>query len=98
MLRMRTRTSQSRQYLSKTRQVVERSGNPDDYQNVPRPVTLMAKEVPDDHTTRWHRHKRAQLVYASFGVMIVETHEGTWVIPPQRAVWVPGEVEHETRT
>jgi AraC-like DNA-binding protein len=75
-----------------------RSTNPLDYQDVPRPVAVMAKSVADNHTTGWHRHKRAQLIFASSGVMVVKTHEGTWVIPPQRAVWVPSGVEHETRT
>jgi AraC-like DNA-binding protein len=58
----------------------------------------MAKSFPHSHTTGWHRHKRAQLVYASAGVMVVKTREGTWVIPPQRAVWVPSGIEHETST
>ena len=75
-----------------------RSTNPSDYQDVPRPVAVMAKNFADAHTTGWHRHKRGQLVFASSGVMVVKTHEGTWVIPPQRAVWVPGGMEHETRT
>ena len=75
-----------------------RSTNPDDYQDVPRPVAVMAKDIEGDRTTGWHRHKRAQLVFASSGVIVVRTREGTWVIPPQRAVWIPGDVEHETRT
>lgn len=74
------------------------STNPADYQDLPRPVAVMAKSLPDDHGTQWHRHKRGQLVFASSGVMVVRTHAGTWVIPPQRAVWVPAGVEHETRT
>ena len=75
-----------------------RSTDPSDYQDIPRPVAVMAKHVAKNHTTGWHRHKRGQLVYASSGVMLVKTHEGTWVIPPQRAVWVPPGIEHETRT
>lgn len=75
-----------------------RSTDPADYQNVPCPIAVMAKSVGDKHTTGWHRHTRGQLVFASSGVMVVKTHEGTWVIPPQRAVWVPGGIEHETRT
>jgi AraC-like DNA-binding protein/mannose-6-phosphate isomerase-like protein (cupin superfamily) len=75
-----------------------RSTNPDDYQDVPRPVVVMAKDIPGNQTTGWHHHKRAQLVYASSGVIVVRTHEGTWVIPPQRAVWVPAGMKHETRT
>lgn len=75
-----------------------RSTNPRDYQDVPRPVAVMAKEIPDNQTTGWHSHKRAQLVFASTGVIVVRTRQGTWVIPPQRAVWVPSAVEHETQT
>jgi AraC-like DNA-binding protein len=75
-----------------------RSTDPRDYQDVPRPVAVLARDIPDAHTTPWHSHKRAQLVYAASGVMVVETRASTWVIPPQRAVWVPSRVEHETRT
>lgn len=35
-----------------------------------------------------------QLVYASRGVMSVETTAGTWVVPPHRAVWIPRGVQH----
>jgi AraC-like DNA-binding protein len=58
----------------------------------------LARDIPDNHTTAWHSHERAQLVYAASGVMVVKTRTSTWVIPPQRAVWVPSRVEHETRT
>ena len=75
-----------------------RSTDPDDYQDVPRPLGVLARDVPDHQITRWHSHKRAQLVYAASGVMLVRTREGEWVIPPQRAVWVPAGVMHETET
>jgi AraC-like DNA-binding protein len=61
-------------------------------------VAVLARDIADSHTTAWHSHKRAQLVYASSGVMVVKTAASTWVIPPQRAVWVPARVEHETHT
>lgn len=35
-----------------------------------------------------------QLIYASAGVMTVHTSDGTWVVPPDRAVWVPAGVPH----
>ncbi len=41
-----------------------------------------------------HVHDWDQLVYASEGVMTVATGDGRWVVPPQRAVWVPAGVEH----
>ncbi len=35
-----------------------------------------------------------QLAYAAHGVMNVSTEQGTWVVPPHRAVWIPAGVEH----
>ncbi len=75
-----------------------RSTDPDDYQDLPRPLGVLARDVPDHQVTRWHSHKRAQLVYAASGVMLVRTRSGEWVIPPQRAVWVPAGIQHETET
>lgn len=63
-------------------------------QHVPRPVVGWSIDYPDGYVIPLHRHRRAQLVYAAAGVMTVHTAQGFWVIPPQRAVWVPAEVEH----
>jgi AraC-like DNA-binding protein len=41
-----------------------------------------------------HTHDWAQLVYASQGVMSVETEDGTWVVPSDRAVWIPAGIRH----
>lgn len=41
-----------------------------------------------------HFHDRDQLVYASRGVMTIRTRDGTWVVPPNRAVWIPAEISH----
>jgi AraC-like DNA-binding protein len=41
-----------------------------------------------------HSHDWMQLVYASEGVMSVQTDEGTWVVPPNRSVWIPASVGH----
>jgi len=35
-----------------------------------------------------------QLIYAASGVMTVRTGDGVWVVPPDRAVWVPSGVPH----
>ncbi len=35
-----------------------------------------------------------QLIYAAQGVLTVHTGTGTWVLPAQRALWVPDGVEH----
>lgn len=36
-----------------------------------------------------HQHRRGQLVFATSGVMRVETPQAHWTVPPQRALWVP---------
>jgi AraC-like DNA-binding protein len=41
-----------------------------------------------------HAHREAQLLFASSGVMQVTTPKGRWLVPPQRAVWLPPRLEH----
>jgi AraC-like DNA-binding protein len=41
-----------------------------------------------------HMHREAQLVYAAKGTMQVTTPEGRWLVPPDRAVWVPALLAH----
>jgi len=66
--------------------------------SVPRPVVALARDLPPAHEIDWHSHPRYQLVYAARGVMTVDTREATWVVPPQRAVWMPPAVEHRLKT
>ena len=39
-----------------------------------------------------HMHREAQLVYAAKGTMQVTTPKGRWLVPPDRAVWVPAQL------
>jgi AraC-like DNA-binding protein len=41
-----------------------------------------------------HMHREAQLVYAAKGTMQVTTPKRRWLVPPDRAVWVPARLEH----
>ena len=41
-----------------------------------------------------HMHREAQLVYAASGTMQVTTPKGRWLVPPDRAVWVPARLVH----
>jgi AraC-like DNA-binding protein/quercetin dioxygenase-like cupin family protein len=41
-----------------------------------------------------HLHREAQLVYAARGTMQVTTPKGRWLVPPDRAVWVPAGLPH----
>lgn len=44
-----------------------------------------------------HRHARAQLLHAAAGTMTVTTRAGSWVIPADRALWIPPGVSHAIR-
>jgi AraC-like DNA-binding protein len=71
-----------------------RGGHANDFMAVPRPVVALARDLPPSHEIDWHSHPRFQLVYAARGVMTVDTPDATWVVPPQRAVWMPPSVPH----
>jgi AraC-like DNA-binding protein len=73
---------------------LRRSTNPDDYQSVPRPIAAMAKEFPPGFEIAAHSHPRAQLLYAIRGVMRVRTDAEAWVVPPDRAVYLPAGTRH----
>lgn len=67
------------------------------YDQTPRPVVAVGNEFPDGHRIEPHRHRRAQLLYGATGVMLVRTEHGAWVVPPERAVWIPAGVRHDLR-
>ena len=62
-----------------------------------RPVVGYAADFPSGHVIRRHRHAAGQLIFAASGVMTVTTAAGRWVVPPERAVWVPPHVPHAIR-
>ncbi|WAL68656.1 helix-turn-helix transcriptional regulator [Amycolatopsis cynarae] len=41
-----------------------------------------------------HRHDDHQIVYAGRGVLAVTTSAGSWVVPGNRAIWVPAGTVH----
>jgi AraC-like DNA-binding protein len=51
-------------------------------------------ELGHRDTIDWHYHDMQQLVYPSTGVLAISTELGTWIVPPQRAVWIPARVAH----
>jgi len=65
---------------------------------VPRTIVAMALDYPSGYVIPFHRHPRAQLLYAVTGVMTVTTENGTWVVPPQRGVWIPPLTKHQIVT
>lgn len=59
------------------------------------PVRGLAVTYRDRARLHRHTHPWAQLVYAATGTMRVATPTAAWLVPPTRAIWVPGGVVHE---
>jgi AraC-like DNA-binding protein len=57
-------------------------------------VHLVARHYRKGIRLDTHMHREAQLVYAARGTMQVTTPKGRWLVPPDRAVWVPARLEH----
>ena len=59
------------------------------------PVVVLVDEYPAGYLDPLHHHDHIQVLYASAGVMSVRTPDISYVIPPQRAVWIPAHTDHE---
>ncbi|HLG81176.1 MAG TPA: helix-turn-helix transcriptional regulator [Bradyrhizobium sp.] len=57
-------------------------------------VHLVARHYRKGTRLEPHMHREAQLVYAARGTMQVTTPKGRWLVPPDRAVWVPARLVH----
>jgi AraC-like DNA-binding protein/quercetin dioxygenase-like cupin family protein len=57
-------------------------------------VTMVAQSYRKGTRLDTHMHREAQLVYAARGTMQVTTPKGRWLVPPDRAVWVPARLPH----
>jgi len=66
-----------------------------EYEDTPRDVVATGNDYPAHFVLPAHAHKRNQLLYAATGVVKVITPEGSWVVPPRRALWIPAGVMHE---
>ena len=44
-----------------------------------------------------HSHREAQLLYVVRGEMTCEAAGAWWIVPPNSALWVPGDMAHRTR-
>ncbi|MGI0117821.1 AraC family transcriptional regulator [Zooshikella sp. RANM57] len=56
------------------------------------------KDVPMGNLGPRHQHEWGQLQYAVRGVLQVDTSEGRFISPPNRAVWIPPHVDHQVTT
>ena len=71
-----------------------RSIRAEDYQDVPRAVAVMPKNYAASSRIAPHSHPRAQLLYATAGLMMATAEDGTWVVPEGHALWIPPRLTH----
>jgi AraC-like DNA-binding protein/mannose-6-phosphate isomerase-like protein (cupin superfamily) len=65
--------------------------------DIPRAIVIFATDRPGGLKVPPHTHPRAQLLYSARGTVTMFAEEGSWVAPPERAIWVPSGVRHSTR-
>ena len=58
------------------------------------PVLGLAADHPAGHCIAAHSHDNHQVIHAASGVLRVTSEEAVWVVPPGRALWMPGGREH----
>jgi len=61
---------------------------------LPRPVFARPESLASGSWSAFHVHPWAQFSYAISGVLEVRTPQGSHIVPPQRAVWAPPNMEH----
>jgi AraC-like DNA-binding protein len=70
----------------------------DSVDHLPRAVIAIGTQYPDGHVIAPHQHRRGQLASGATGVLVLATPEGTYVMPPQRGLWIPPATQHHVRT
>jgi len=66
-------------------------------EDIPRELTVREGERAAGSEAPVHSHEWGQLLYASSGVMQVMAQGAIWVIPSQRAVWIPPGIDHSIK-
>jgi AraC-like DNA-binding protein len=47
--------------------------------------------------TGWHRHRQHQVLFAAAGIMHLTIDDAQWLLPPERAAWLPAGTRHAVR-
>lgn len=63
-----------------------------------RPIIARVSEMPENYIVEEHRHPWGQLAYCSQGIMKVEVPQASFIIPPERALWIPNQTPHVVST
>ncbi|CAM3503489.1 AraC family transcriptional regulator [Paracidovorax anthurii] len=59
-----------------------------------RPVRAKARQLFADTQVLPHSHPWAQVAVSTTGVIRLTVAQGTYIVPPSRAIWIPPGVEH----
>lgn len=69
-----------------------------DIDQVPRAIfAVQGSTISSDWEIAPHRHRKAQLIYTVRGMIRCEAENGLWLVPPQCALWMPGNVLHNAQ-
>jgi AraC-like DNA-binding protein/mannose-6-phosphate isomerase-like protein (cupin superfamily) len=60
-------------------------------------MSSLSHEYPPGWRVPEHAHASDQLIYGISGVMEVTVENTMWLLPPQFALWIPGETRHSIR-
>lgn len=60
----------------------------------PGPTIGSGEAFPASFTVDTHSHDRDQLLYPGTGMVTVTAEQGSWLLPAERALWIPAGVEH----
>ncbi|MCO3065827.1 helix-turn-helix transcriptional regulator [Pseudomonas aeruginosa] len=64
------------------------------FRSLPCAVYLRAFEMPAGHRVEMHEHPWGQLMYAASGTLRASTERHSYLVPAQRALWIPPGVRH----
>ena len=78
--------------------MTHKSTNPKDYQTLEATAAVMLKNYPAAYHVEMHEHERAQLVYATSGIIELSSENQWWLIPPRAAIWIPANTLHQMVT
>jgi AraC-like DNA-binding protein len=75
-----------------------KSENREDYQRTSNPIVAMEREFPDQTYVTSHTHGRGQLAICRSGILTIITDDGTRIVPPNVAIWIPAGTRHAAKT
>ncbi|MGL5599525.1 MAG: AraC family transcriptional regulator [Silvania sp.] len=60
-------------------------------------VAFHVRVVEDEQRIPRHQHRKGQLILALHGAITCEVDNALWMVPPQYAVWIPGQLAHSNK-